>query len=299
VTADIPIILNPTAGGGRLLRHRLALDAVAHGHGVSLSWRPTAAPGHATELAREARRGGAPLVLAFGGDGTYNEVARGLLGGETSLGVLPGGTTSVLAYELGIPRPAVRALAVLLAGRDRRMRVGRTSSGEIFLLMLSAGPDSVVLERLRPLFKRAGGRVGVALQAVCELLSTRPLPRLRVRTGDEDEPATGGWAIVGNGRCYGGPYHATPGADPFATELEVVVQRAVGRAAAVAFALSIPRASHVRRDDVTRRRVDRVRLEPASTGDRIRYQLDGDLAGTLPVEAVIDADRLRVRLPAG
>lgn len=290
---SIPIIVNPTAGGGRLLRSFGDLDAAAHLCGVELDWRHTRQAGHGAELARSAAADGHPLVLAYGGDGTYNEVARGLLGSDTALGVLPGGTTSVLAYEFGIPRPAPRALESLIIGRDRAMRVGRTDRGEIFLLMLSSGPDVVVLECLDADLKKIG-RSGVALQAVREFARFKSMPTLQVAAGGET--STAGWVIIGTSRSYAGPYHATPGANPFAPTFEMVVQRTVGRRFAVPFALGMPLGRHVRRRDVWRAVVDEVELRP--TGDApTRYQIDGDLAGELPVRASIDPEMLLVRLP--
>jgi diacylglycerol kinase family enzyme len=297
VSRRLPVVLNPIAGGGRLLRRRPHLDSAAQALGIELAWWPTERPGHAEELARRAVAEGRSLVLAYGGDGTYNEVARGLVGSSTALGVLPGGTTSVLAYEFSVPRPAERALAAVVAGRDRPMRVGRTGAGELFLLMLSAGPDAVVLDNLLPSLKRLGGRVGVAVQAVIELLRWRRLPRLRV--AHDGVVVDGGWAIVGNSRCYGGPYPATPGADPFAATLELVLQQRVGRRAAAGFALGIPSGRHVRRPDVLQERLDRLRLEAAPGSEPVPYQLDGDLAGHLPVEAWVDPEALLVRLPGG
>jgi diacylglycerol kinase family enzyme len=289
----IPIVVNPTAGGGRLLRSFTELDAAAHRCGVKLEWRHTEHRGHGSALAREAAAEGHPLVLAYGGDGTYNEVAQGLLGSDTALGVLPGGTTSVLAYEFGIPRPAPRALETLILGRDRPMRVGRTDRDEIFLIMLSSGPDVVVLEHLDAGIKKIG-RSGVALQAVRELVRFRSMPSLRVRAGGRT--AAAGWVIVGTGRCYGGPYQATPGADPFAPSFEMVVQRTVGRRAAIPFVLGMPFGRHVRRRDVWRAMVDEVELLPPDDR-RVRYQIDGDLAGELPVKAWIDPESLLIRLP--
>ncbi len=290
---SIPTIVNPIAGGGRLLRSSADLDAAAHRCGVELDWRHTQHAGHGAELARGAAGEGHPLVFAYGGDGTYNEVARGLLGSDTALGVLPGGTTSVLAYEFGIPRPASAAIEALIIGRDRAMRVGRTDRDEIFLLMLSSGPDVVVLEHLKYGLKKIG-RSGVALQALREFIRFKSMPSLEVAAGGKTISA--GWAIVGTGRCYAGPYHATPGANPFAPCFEVVAQRTVGRRYAVPFALGMPFGRHVRRRDVWRETVDEVELIP--TGDQpVRYQLDGDLAGKLPVKASIDPELLLVRLP--
>ncbi len=294
MTREIPVIYNPVAGRGRLLRRRPRLEARAAALGVRLRWLGTTAPGHATELARECAGRGDPLVLAFGGDGTYNEVARGLLGSPTSLGTLPGGTSSVLAWEFGVPRPAERALEPLLAGEDRPMTVGWTDRDQLFLMMLSTGPDAVVLDRLSPRLKLKGGKLGIALQALAEFARGR-LPRITVDGGEWRE--TGGWVIVGNIRCYGGPFRATPGADPFAGFLEVVVQRSVGRRAAVPFFFAIPAGRHLGRRDVVRRTVRRVRLHPAPGQEPVPYQLDGDPAGHLPVEVWIHPERLRVRLP--
>jgi diacylglycerol kinase family enzyme len=293
---QVPVILNPIAGGGRLLREQGRLQAVAADLGSEFDIWISESAGHTIELAQRAAAQERPLVLAYGGDGTYNAVARGLLGSSTAMGVLPGGTTSVLAYEFGVPRPARRAVRSLLEGEDRAMRVGRTDDDDIVLLMLSAGPDSHVLERLRPSFKRLGGRVGVALQAVVEAISGGALPRIRVVSTSTIDEA--GWVIIGNSRCYAGKFCATPGADPFRDDLEVVAQQSNGRRAAISFLFGIPSGRHVTRDDVVRTVVDRVRLEPASPGPAVPYQIDGDIVGVLPVEIGIDPKPLWIRLPA-
>jgi len=293
---SIPVILNPIAGGGRLLREQGRLQAVATDRGSELDIWISESPAHTIDLAQRAAAAELPLVLAYGGDGTYNAVARGLLGSATAMGVLPGGTSSVLAHEFGVPRPARRAVQALLGGEDRAMRVGRTDDDDIVLLMLSAGPDSHVLERLRPSFKRLGGRVGVALQAVVEAMAGEALPRIRVASTSAIDEA--GWVIIGNSRCYAGKFCATPGADPFRDDFEVVAQRSYGRRAAMSFLFGIPSGRHVKRDDVVREVVDRVRLEPATPGDTVPYQIDGDVVGVLPVEVSIDPKHLWIRLPA-
>ena len=278
-----------------MLRGLRRLQDVAAANGAELDIWKSRSAAHTIELAARAAADECPLVLAYGGDGTYNSIARGLLGSSTSMGVLPGGTTSVLAYEFDVPRPAWRAVEALLGGEDRAMRVGRTDRDDIVLLMLSAGPDSHVLERLQPFFKRFGGRVGVALQAVVEAMSGRALPQMRVLVEGRQEDA--GWVIVGNSRSYGGRFRATPGADPFREELEVVAQRSNGRRAAVSFLAGIPSGRHVRRGDVICESVTRVRLEALEGGEKVPYQVDGDLVGVLPVEVSIDPEPLWIRLP--
>src|SRR4029079_11141365 len=67
----------------------------------------TEAQNHATEIGREAIDGGYDIVVAFGGDGTLNEVVNGLHGTDIPVSVLPGGSTNVVARSLGLPHDVV------------------------------------------------------------------------------------------------------------------------------------------------------------------------------------------------
>ena len=64
----------------------------------------TEAQHHAIEIGREAREGGYDIVVAFGGDGTLNEVANGLAGTDVPVSVLPGGSTNVVAPNAWDPQ---------------------------------------------------------------------------------------------------------------------------------------------------------------------------------------------------
>jgi len=120
------IIVNPYASTvSDRLRHlvvyalqgRFEVDAV-----------DTEARGHATELCREAAHEGYDVVVAFGGDGTVNEAANGLVGSPTPLTCLPGGSANVFGKMLGIPGELVDATEHLLALADdwqpRRVDLG-------------------------------------------------------------------------------------------------------------------------------------------------------------------------------
>ncbi len=94
-------------------------------------------------MAREAAERGDDLVLSVGGDGTANEVAEGLVGSGTALGVVPAGSGNGLARALGIPRNPHRALEALEGGLRRRMDVG-FANGRLFLNVAGAGFDAAV-----------------------------------------------------------------------------------------------------------------------------------------------------------
>src|ERR1700728_5428626 len=143
------IIVNPYASTvSENLRHlvvhalqgRFEVDAV-----------DTEARGHATEICREAAHEGYDVVVAFGGDGTVNEAANGLLGSSTPLCCLPGGSADVFGKILGIPGDVVDATEHLLAMADdwrpRKVDLG-VVNGRCFTFASGLGLDASVVERV-------------------------------------------------------------------------------------------------------------------------------------------------------
>ena len=117
------VIFNPTAGRRRAQLLWRVLDVLVE-NGVRIDLARTRGRGHATEFAREAARSGERLVVAAGGDGTVAEVAAGLLGTPTRLGIIPLGTANVLAHELGLPMQPRAVAAMLAFGRTRPLWPG-------------------------------------------------------------------------------------------------------------------------------------------------------------------------------
>jgi diacylglycerol kinase family enzyme len=111
----------------------------------------TEARDHATALTREAAGEGYDVVVAFGGDGTVNEAANGLLGSKTPLTCLPGGSTNVYCRMLGIPNDIVDATEHLLRIADHwRPRAVdlATVNGRRFLFSAGIGLDASVVRRV-------------------------------------------------------------------------------------------------------------------------------------------------------
>ncbi|WBO58858.1 acylglycerol kinase family protein [Acidocella sp. MX-AZ03] len=107
------VIFNPVAGRRRATALWRVLDLLVE-NGVKIEVAETQHAGHATDLARQAAREGAFMVVAAGGDGTIAEVANGLIGTDTALGIIPLGTANVLAKEYGLsthPRGIANTLA--------------------------------------------------------------------------------------------------------------------------------------------------------------------------------------------
>ena len=102
------LIVNPTAG--RLTDAARAEVAAGLGRSFDLEVFSTTAREVAIEIARDAATAGIPLVIAYGGDGHVNEVANGVAGTTSSLGIIPGGTMNVFARSLDIPLDATAAV---------------------------------------------------------------------------------------------------------------------------------------------------------------------------------------------
>ena len=111
----------------------------------------TEAQNHATEIGREVRDHGYDVVVAFGGDGTLNEVANGLAGTDVPVSVLPGGSTNVVCRTLGIPNDVVDATEHLMALVDkwtpRKIDLG-TVDERHFVFSCGVGIDATVVKRV-------------------------------------------------------------------------------------------------------------------------------------------------------
>ena len=149
-------IFNPHSGRNRrnpwlvpairafIAEHRLDADLVS-----------TAAPGHATQLAREAVAGGCARIVAVGGDGTMNEVAQTLIGSPAALALVPCGSGNGLALHLGIPTAPRRALALLSDPRSRIAAIDTgIADGHPFCNVMGLGFDAEISHRFNRLARR-------------------------------------------------------------------------------------------------------------------------------------------------
>src|SRR4051812_24367752 len=109
----LALIINPISGGGRAGEGRVRAERAAAAltaHGLDGEIFVTERRGHGHDLARRAVARGAAMVVAWGGDGTVNEVASALVGTESALAIVPSGSGNGLARALGVSRDPTRAI---------------------------------------------------------------------------------------------------------------------------------------------------------------------------------------------
>jgi len=284
-------VFNPESGRVRAKETMLGrvLPVFARA-GMTVDVRPTERAGHATEIAAQAAREGVERVLGWGGDGTLNEVMRGLAGTETALGVLPGGTVNVFAREVGIPRSIEAAAETFVTGEVRRIPVG-VASERPFLLMTGVGLDAEVVHRLKTGFKHALGAAAFWLDGF-RMLASYSMPSIRVRS--EGRVIEGSGLVAGKTRRYGPRYLITPDARLEEPLLHVVVFRGNKRRDYIRYLAGIVSGFHLRFDDVVSFKTSSLTVESDSS---VPYQIDGEFAGETPVDLQVRDRALSVVLP--
>jgi YegS/Rv2252/BmrU family lipid kinase len=223
--ADVVAIVNPLSGAGAtpgvaerrvaLLTTRFAAANVAGA--VYLTQRS----GHAGELARAAVATGAKTVIAWGGDGTINEVGTALAGSRAVLGIIPAGSGNGFASEIGVPTLPDAAIEVALHGRDRSIDAGEVE-GRLFFNIAGIGFDAVVAEQfnLQTLGRRGMGpyvRIGLR-----ETFRYRAV-RYRIVLDEEEIITTALLIAFANGREYGNHVRLAPHARVDDGKLEAMV----------------------------------------------------------------------------
>ena len=267
---SIAIVINPLSGGatpaqGRQRAERAAgaLDAAGLRGDVFLTERR----GHARELAAAAVGRGARLVIAWGGDGTVNEVGSSLVCGSAALGIVPSGSGNGLARQLGVDRRPEHAIADAMAAAPRLIDAGEIG-GRLFFNVAGVGFDA----HIAACFDRDGGRRGLAAYA---RLTLREMFRYVARDYTIDGVIHRQALLVtlANSGQWGNGARIAPDARVDDGQLDLVVFEETSRLGAIA---QIPRlflGSFHRASGVSTRRFERMTI----TSDRpMAFHTDGE-----------------------
>ena len=298
------IIVNPTKINNiEATRARVTKGCLAAGWDQPL-WVETTAHDPGTGQARQAVMDGATLICPLGGDGTVRAVAAALVGTETPMGLLSGGTANLFARNLNLPTDSLDdALKVALTGQNKRVDVGRLTvdhSGEhehpeehIFLIMAGVGFDAAIMAGAPERLKRTVGPLAYTLSGAKNLRG----PQFKVRIKIDDEPEFSRRTrsvVIGNcGKLTGGLV-LMPRAEIDDGWLDAVILSPVGIVSWVAVAgrvISQKRKGH--------QRVDHHRLRSVAIRcDRpVAVQIDGDTVGQVrALSATVDPLALIVRV---
>jgi YegS/Rv2252/BmrU family lipid kinase len=288
------VIINPVAGSARQgtadERVRLAAAALT-AVGMRAEIVLTAAEGHAFELANAAVAQGAELVIAWGGDGTINEVGRALAFTETALGIVPAGSGNGFARELGIPFSPHRALAHALATPPRSIDSAEIE-GRLCFNVAGIGLDAHVAERVSRKHHAHGGLWPYIMASAREIRSYTA-HEYTIQVDDDVIHRAALLVAVANSRQYGYGAKIAPTARLDDGELELVMiedRGLVGNLIRLPFLMT---GGLHRQPGVTVRRVREVAVTASGP---IHFHVDGEaLTGGEKISARVRPGSLRVR----
>ncbi len=262
--------------------------------GVTIETYMTRRAGEARELA-ERHVDGARLLIAIGGDGTVADIAGAAVEHGVPLAILPGGSTNIIAGELGIPSDPA-AGAALIFGKHRLKQLDAGACGDrVFLHMVGAGFDSRFFARSNPALKRKVGWLAY-LPAAARTLFDQPF-ETRVTVDGTEARAISTMVLVANGRSI---IHAAlriaDGISKSDGMFDVFIltartgpekMRVLGRL----ITRDLDASPYV-----IRLRGQEVEIE---TDPPLPVQFDGDVAGETPVRLRMLPGAVRIVVPAG
>lgn len=182
---NIAFIVNPISGTQNKKRIPKLIDKNLDRHIWAANVVFTEYKGHATELAEQYSRMGFDAVVAVGGDGTVNEVARGLLFSKTALGIIPIGSGNGFARHLGIPLRVNRAIQMLNHSEARLVDSAKIE-GHPFFTTAGTGFDAKISEDFATAGKR--GIITYLQHIVKDFFSYEPEHYIIRGIGQNDEP---------------------------------------------------------------------------------------------------------------
>lgn len=310
-TEELRVIVNPTAAHGAVGREWPRLRSYMLSRGLAFVDSLTEAPGHATELARDATRAGYSTVVAVGGDGTVNEVVNGLVDGhdvgsnrapQSALGLISRGTGCDLVRTLGMRR--VQDAVSVLADRQATttidlgeilMERNGQQTRRLFVNVAGFGFDGEVVNGLlmsERNAKQMGGTIPYLLQVGRLILAYRA-KNFRSRIDEERAEGKRTGIFACNGRFFGGGMKVAPGADVSDGLFDVVTIDALPPLGLLARVPAIYTGWHVR---MTAVKVQRAREVHVDTEDHLLLQADGELIGEAPATIRILPRALEVRI---
>jgi len=305
VSRRVVVVVNPSAGKDEPILNVLSDVLGSEERGDDFEWdvRVTTCAEDAPRFAREAREAGAWRVLAYGGDGTVSAVADALAGGETALGILPGGTGNAVAQDLGVPlelRDAV-LLAVDPGARVEAidcLRVGPPESGRRFLLRLGIGADAGMIDGASREAKDRLGWLAYLVSAWDQMVHHDPAQYTVELDGRKVEFEALAVICANIGRIGRGGITIAQSVDPTDGEMDVFAIRDANPASILAVGASVLGLAEPGDLDpdapLVRWRARRVKISSEPARD---VQGDGEPFGTTPLDIELEPAAVRLVLP--
>lgn len=291
------LVYNPTAGQVWNPFHAQEAKAILEDAGWQVDLFPTEGPGGGTAAANQALKTGTQVVIAAGGDGTINEVVQAVAKTDVRLGILPVGTTNVLARDLSLPLNWQQCCRLLPELVPYAIDLGQVNE-RYYLLMAGFGLDAAIsLDTSRSL-KRWAGMFAFVAGSLKHLFSTRPY-RLHMEITDERGRRKvlrrrAHQVVVSNATTYASGWVVAPEARFNDGILEVLIFKA-RRVWEMLYPLAVL-ILHQRRESrhIEHQRVVSIKIR---SNRKMPIQVDGETMGHTPASVTVHPQALLLLVP--
>ena len=177
------VIMNPFAGTRQANKYLAGILDIFCKGGYEVRIAMTQKPGDGTKLAGEHARDN-DMMVAIGGDGTFNEVVAGVLesGADIPIGYIPGGTTNDFAASVGLNTSTLDAARSIVYGHKQRYDVG-SFNGRYFSYVASFGAFTSTSYTVPQDLKNAIGHAAYVLSGITDVVNIKPF-HLKVNAGE-------------------------------------------------------------------------------------------------------------------
>ena len=201
-------IINPIAGGGRAKKLTSLIEEKMNENNIDFSIVQTTKPKDAILIVEQSSN---HTIIAVGGDGTVNEVAKGIIKrGYGNLGIIPGGTGNDMCKSLGLSMDPIEAIETVIKGKTKKMDIGM-ANGKCFLNVASVGFDAEVVRNTDKLKSKVKGKVAYILGVLITLFKYR-MQETELEIDNVSYKRNMLLLAVGNGQYYGGGMKILPDA---------------------------------------------------------------------------------------
>jgi YegS/Rv2252/BmrU family lipid kinase len=285
------LIVNSHAGHRKGMVASRKAGTLLRNQGYEVEIKYTERPGHATEIAGLASVQGYGPVVAVGGDGTVNEVARGLAGTDTPMGIIPVGSGNGLARELGISKKWRKCCSILTGGTDILLDVGKVNNLHFFCTS-GFGFNGRIAGKMDGSVRRGFLKyIGLVIR---ESLTYKPFP-VRLTIGGTTVENRVFMVAFANASQFGNNAFVAPGASMTDGHLDVVMTGSFHKLWLPVAALALFTKRFNKLPFVKSYRADRILVESAGGSE---FHFDGEPGKLVfPAEVVVDAVKLKVRVP--
>ena len=216
----IVFIVNPISGVGKKDMLPEVVDRYISRETNEIEIILTEYAGHAFNIAKQKSEENVDIVVAVGGDGTVNEVARGLVESQTALGIIPCGSGNGLARHLMLPINMEGAVKIIAEGVVHALDYG-IINGHPFFCTCGMGFDAFISKKFADAGKR--GPMTYIENVLVEGLKYKPETYSITLDGNETEPYKAFLVSVANASQYGNDAYIAPKASMSDGLLDVVI----------------------------------------------------------------------------